>query len=197
MDFKDPKTQKWLLGALAAVAVVYFWHSKIYSGYEQKITSEYARYEMLQTELKSVEMKCRTIDALKSEYNDLTGRYRTIAMLLPEDDQIASLLAKVHSAALETSSRVASVEPQAAVSEGFYDRHDYQLTVHSTYHDFGDFLARISNLPFIVNVGSVHMVTVSEQDNPQTAHGDFTMTATLTISTYQVKESERLVIAGL
>jgi len=197
IDFKDPKTQKWLLGALVACFIVYFWHAKIYKANRQELGSRYTRYETLQTELKNVEMKFRSLDALKREYQDLTEKYRVISMLLPEDDQLAPLLEKIHGAALETSSRVASFEPLPPASEGFYDRHDFKMVLHTTYHDLGDFLARISNLPFIVNIGEVQMVTVSEQDNPVTAHGGFTTTVTMTISTYQVKEAERIVLAGL
>jgi Tfp pilus assembly protein PilO len=197
MDFKDPKTQRWLLGVLVACFIVYFWHAKIYKANQQELNSGYARYETLQTELKNVEMKFRSLDALKREYQDLTDKYRAISMLLPEDDQLAPLLEKIHGAALETSSRVASFEPLPAVSEGFYDRFDFKIVLHTTYHDLGDFLARTSNLPFIVNVGEVQMVTVSDQDNPETAHGGFTMTVIMTISTYQVKDAERIVLAGL
>jgi len=197
IDLKDSKTQKWLLGALVACFIVYFWHAKIYKANQQELGSRYTRYETLQTELKNVEMKFRSLDALKKEYQDLTEKYRVISMLLPEDDQLAPLLEKVHGAALETSSRVASFEPLPPASEGFYDRYDFKMVLHTTYHDLGDFLARISNLPFIVNIGEVQMVTVSEQDNPVTAHGGFTTTVTMTISTYQVKEAERIVLAGL
>jgi type IV pilus assembly protein PilO len=197
MDFKDPKTQKWMLGVLMAALTAYFWHAKVYKANQQELSSGYARYETMQTELKNVEMKFRSLDALRREYQDLTQKYRAVATLLPEDDQLAALLEKVHGAALETSSRVASFEPLPAVSEGFYDRYDFKMVLHTTYHDLGDFMARMSNLPFIVNTGEVHMITVSEQDNPETAYGGFTTTVTMTISTYQVKEAERIVLAGL
>ncbi len=197
MDFKDPKTQKWMLGALVACLAVYFWHAKVYKANQEQLSTGYARYETMQTELKNVEMKFRSLDALKREYQELTQKYRSASMLLPEEDELAPLLEKVHGAALETSSRVASFEPQPSVSEGFYDRYDFKMVLHTTYHDFGDFLARISNLPFIVNIGEVHMITVSEQDNPITKNAGFTMTVTMNISTYQVKESEKIVLAGL
>ena len=197
IDFKDSKTQKLLLGVLVAALVVYFWHAKVYKVNQEELSSGYTRYETMQTELKNVEMKFRSLDALKREYSDLTEKYGVISTLLPEEDQLAPLLEKIHGAALETSSRVASFEPLPPVSEGFYDRNDFKMVIHTTYHDCGDFLARISNLPFIVNVGEVQLVTVSEQDNPATAHGGFTTTVTMTISTYQVKEAERIALAGL
>jgi type IV pilus assembly protein PilO len=194
MDLKNPSTQKLLLVALVGLVGAYFWHAKVYTSYQQKIDAGYMRLEALQTELKEVEMKFRSLESLKAEYGDLTRRYRNIAQLLPEESQLSPLLAKIHAAALETSSRVGSVEPMPLASEGFYDRENYELTVHSTYHDLGDFLSRISNMPFIVNVDDVTLLAVDERADPELADSDFTVSATLTIATYHVKEAERLVL---
>jgi len=197
MDLRDTKTQRWFLGALVAIVVIYFWHSKVYEPAESKIEMAYMRYEALQSQLKSVEMKFQSLEALKQEYNELTGRYRVVEQLLPEEDQVSPLLSKVHASALETSSRIESVEPQPPVSEGFYDRQDFKLVLNSTFHDFGDFLARVANLPFIVNVNDVQLLNPSDLATPTRNQVDegFTMLATLTLSTYKVKESERLMLA--
>ncbi|MEW5702490.1 MAG: type 4a pilus biogenesis protein PilO [Candidatus Zixiibacteriota bacterium] len=194
MDLRNPQTQKWLLAALAGFVVAYFWYAKVYSGYQEKIDGGYTRLEALETELKNVEMKFRSLETLKAEYADLTRRYRTISQLLPEDDQLSPLLSKIHAAALETSSRVGAIEPLPGVSEGFYDRQSFKLLVHSTYHDLGDFVSRISNLPFIVGVRELELSMVTDRDNPEAATGGYTVSATMLISTYRVKESERLVL---
>jgi Tfp pilus assembly protein PilO len=82
----------------------------------------------------------------------------------------------------------------APVTEGFYQRESFQLTVHTTFHDFGDFLSRLSNLPFIVNVQDVELAQVEDRDNPEIENGGFTLTAKLNISTFHVIESERLIL---
>lgn len=201
VDLKDPKTQKWLLGLMVVAALGYVWHTKMYAPARENIDSAYMHYETLQTQLKGVEMKFQSLGALKAEYKDLTSRYSMVSQLLPEEDQLAPLLTKIHAAGLETSTRIGDIEPMPPVAEGFYDRVDFQLSVNSTYHDLGDFLARIANLPFIVNVGEVQMTTTSEYGSPtaqQNANLDeYTLTANLTISIYKVKESERLLLADL
>ena len=194
MDLKNPNTQKVLLAIMVAVVGVYFWHAKVYTSYQQRVEAGYMQLETLQTELKEVEMKFRSLEGLKAEYSDLTRRYRSIAQLLPEESQLSPLLSKIHAAALETSSRVGSVEPLQVASQGFYDRENYKLVVYSTYHDLGDFLSRLSNMPFIVNVDEVTLEAVDETENPEAAGGSFTVAASLTIATYHVKESERLVL---
>lgn len=194
MDLKNAKTQKLLLLVLVAFVGAYFWHAKVYTVREQKIDAGYMRLESLQTELKEVEMKFRSLESLKEEYSDLTSRYQLIAQLLPEENQLSPLLSKIHAAALETSSRVGEIAPLQSESQGFYDREGYRLVVHSTYHDLGDFLSRLSNMPFIVNVDDVRMSSINEDEYPEAADGGFTVTAVITIATYHVKESERLVL---
>lgn len=194
MDLKNPTTQKWLLGGLACLAAGYFWYTKVYVSYQEKIEASYTRLEALETEVKNVEMKFRSLDALKQEYSEITSRYRNVSQLLPEENQLSPLLTKIHGAALETSSRVALVEPLLPASEGFYERESFRLTVHSTFHDFGDFLSRMSNLPFIVNVQDVELAQVEDRDNPDMENGGYTLTARMNISTYHVKESERLIL---
>lgn len=194
MDLRNTQTQKWLLAALAGFVVVYFWYTKMYTGNQEKIDSAYTRLEALETEVKNVEMKFRSLESLKQEYSEITTRYRNVSQLLPEEDQVSSLLTKIHGAALETSSRVATVEPRPNADEGFYIRQSFHLSLHTTYHDLGDFLSRLSSLPFIVNVSDVQLATVDERDNPEAASGGYTLTANFDISTYHVKESERLVL---
>ena len=64
MDLKDPKTQKLFLAGIGLFLVVYFWHSKIYTGYEDRIDARAHQYEQIRTELKNVEMKFRSLGAL-------------------------------------------------------------------------------------------------------------------------------------
>lgn len=197
VDIRDPKVQKWFLGLIGVFVIVYIWHAQVYKPAQEKIEMSYMRYETLQTQLKSVEMKFQSLPALKREYEELTDRYMLVAQLLPEEDQLAPLLSKIHAAALETSTRIGDITPQPSMAQGFYDRADFKLDVYSTYHDLGDFLARIANLPFIVNVSDVHMESVEEYNTPADPLDEFSMMATLTISTYKVKDSERLMLSDL
>ncbi len=196
-DIRDPRVQKWFLMLIGAVVVVYIWHAKMYQPEQEQLDMSYMKYETLQMQLKSVEMKFQSLPSLKREYEDLTDRYMLVAQLLPEEDQLAPLLSKIHAAALETSTRLGDIEPLPPAAQGFYDRNDFRLTVYSTYHDLGDFLARVANLPFIVNVNDVQMLTVAQFNSPNNEFKEFTMMAQLTMSTYKVKDSERLMLADL
>jgi Tfp pilus assembly protein PilO len=70
-----------------------------------------------------------------------------------------------------------------------------------TYHDFGRFIGYVANFPFIANVSDVQLRAVNaavtkqpqqEEDGLQEIRKKETMTAVFTLSTYFVKEEERL-----
>ncbi len=199
MDLKDPKTQKLVLAGIGIFLLGYLWYAKVYQGYEQKIQAHAQRYEQIQTELKNVEMKFRSMDALKAEYRALTGRYRKVERLLPESQNVPDLLSEVHSAALESNSEIIEILPMGTAPEDFYNVDSYQVVLNTTFHDLGWFLADVANFPFIVNIQDLQMEEVL-RDNAEAIPEEnekYTITASLTLTAYYVQESEKLVLYDL
>ena len=106
MDFKDAKTQKIALGVLAFFIVVYFWYSRAYTNYDNQLTKKSQEFEKITTDLRRVELKAKSLDALKVEYQDLLERYHAIEALLPEVKQIPSFLVQLHTASSLTGTRI-------------------------------------------------------------------------------------------
>jgi len=196
MDLKDPKTQKIFLAGIGLFLVVYFWYVKIYQGYESKIIARAQEYELIQTELKNVEMKFRSLGALKDEYRLLTYRYRGVERLLPEAQSVPDFLSGIHSAAMESNSEVVEITPLGVTADGFYNRDAYRVKINTTYHDLGWFLADVANFPFIVNVSNLEMQEVLKEnaEAPVDEVQGHTVTALFTLTTYFVQPSEKLVL---
>ena len=195
MDLKDPKTQKIILAGIGIFLLVYFWHTKIYQGYEKKIDARAQQYEEIRTELKNVELKFRSLGALKEEYRGLTRRYRTVERLLPETQSVPDFLSQIHSAALESNSQIMEISPLGASPEGFYNLDSYQVVVNTTYHDLGWFLADVADFPFIVNVSELELQEITTDVAEAVKEGqDYTITATFKLTTYFVQESEKLAL---
>jgi len=195
MDLKDPKTQKVILTGIALFLVVYFWHAKIYKGYENKIYAHSQQYEQIRTELKNVEMKFRSLGSLKEEYKDLARRYRLVERLLPESQSVPDFLSQIHSAALESKSQIMEVNPLGIKPDDFYNQDGYRVSMNTTFHDLGLFLADVANFPFIVSVTDFELQEILE-DRPgvESKNDIYTVTATFTLTAYFVQESERLVL---
>jgi len=200
MDFRDPKTQKIFFGVIAFCAVVYLWYSRLYSKYDIQLSGMTRDYETMITNLKNVEMKSKSLDALKIEYEDLLGKYREIEQLLPEVKQIPSFLVQLHTASSLTGTKISKIEPQSIVPERFYNVAGFAIEMSGTYNDFGKFIGYIANFPFIANISTIKLISVSPanmavpEQTQQESVGERkpTITASFVLSTYFVKPEERL-----
>jgi type IV pilus assembly protein PilO len=196
MDFKDSKTQKIALGALAFLFVVYFWYTRVYSVNAQEITQKTQEFEVITTNLKNVEMKAKSLDALKLEYEDLLVRYHEIEQLLPEVKQIPSFLVQLHTASSLSGTRITKVKPLPISGESFYNVVSFDIELDGTFHDYGSFISYVANFPFITNVSDVELTAVKsgnvDTKNKSAFYKKETVNTRFTLSTYYVKENERL-----
>ena len=203
MDFRDTKTQKIAISVLAFFIVVYFWYSRVYSSYDNQITEKSQEFETVTTHLKSVEMKAKSLDALQMEYDDLVERYSTIEALLPEVKQIPSILVQLHTASSLTGTKITRIQPLPIKSESFYNIASFEVEMTGTYNDFGSFVSYVANFPFIANIGSMDIkaqnvaISAPEKNEKEGEMNELgkkkeTITATFVLSTYFVKEGERL-----
>jgi type IV pilus assembly protein PilO len=198
MDLKDPKFQKIALGVIVLVIALYFWYTRLYSHQAMQIESKQAEYETMITNLRNVEMKAKSLDALKAEYEDFLVKYREIEQLLPEVKMVPSFLVQLHTASSLTGTKITSIVPRPVAAESFYNVASFEVEMVGGYHEFGKFISYIANFPFIVNVyemkiQALEVTHTSQQEDQLTdAEKNNTVTARFVLSTYYVKESERL-----
>ncbi|MGB2769764.1 MAG: type 4a pilus biogenesis protein PilO [Candidatus Zixiibacteriota bacterium] len=191
MDLKDPKTQKFLLGGLMIFLVVYFWYARIYSKKVELIQQKQVQYEYLLSDLKSVEMKAKSFESLKEEYHRLLERYRRVECLLPEEKQIPLFLIQMHSAAQSNRTGIMQIIPEEPMSEGFYNTSSFDIELTGSYHRLGSFFSNVANFPFLANVSGVTIAALAE-DEQRGMEKDRSITASLKLTTYYVREEERL-----
>lgn len=199
MDFRDPKVQKIGIAVVAFGVVVYFWYNRIYTKYNSQLNQLTAEYSTMITNLKNVEMKSKSLDALKLEYEDLLGRYQEIEQLLPEVKQIPSFLVQLHTASSLTGTRITRIEPLEVIPEDFYNVTGFNIEMTGAYHDFGKFIGYVANFPFIANISEMQLTTTTAaniaaatEEGPQEIGSKPTIKASFKLSTYYVKAEERL-----
>lgn len=196
MDLKDPKTQKILLGVIALFIVGYFWYTRLYVKYDNQIETKSQEFESITTNLRNVEMKAKSLDALKLEYDELIDRYHEIEALLPEVKQIPSLLVQLHTASSITGTRITQLNPLPIESQEFYNIASFEIEMTGTYHDFGKFVSYVANFPFIANLTNMELVSqklaISENEEQSDDSNHESLTAKFVLSTYFVKEDEQL-----
>ncbi|MCK4858090.1 MAG: type 4a pilus biogenesis protein PilO [candidate division Zixibacteria bacterium] len=199
MDLKDPKTQKILLASLGALLLIYFWHSKVYQPNDQNLQMKLASYERLAADLKTIELKAKSLEGLRKEYDKLLTRYQSIEELLPENDQVPDFLMQMHMASLTSQSQITEISPQVASGEAFYNSSQYAIHFYGTYHELGRFLAAVANFPFITNVSELRLTGLPAAEilgeGGRNLAGEFdrqTLEANFYLSTYYVKPEEKL-----
>ncbi|MDH4223151.1 MAG: type 4a pilus biogenesis protein PilO [candidate division Zixibacteria bacterium] len=189
MDFKDPKSQKILLGALIVFLVIYFWYARIYSSNVAKINQKEAEYEMLLTDLRNVEMKSKSVHNLKAEYETLLDRYQQVELLLPEEKQIPLYLTQLQGASQISEARIVEIIPRGIRPISFYNGADFSMVFKGDYDDIGTFFANVANFPFLTNVTDVSFSGLSKADVEKEKK---TILVNCKLSTYFIKESEKL-----
>jgi type IV pilus assembly protein PilO len=198
MDLKDPKFQKLALGVVVLIIALYFWYTRIYSSQANQIETKQAEYETMITNLRNVEMKAKSLDALKVEYEDFLVKYREIEQLLPEVKMVPSFLVQLHTASSLTGTKITSIKPKPVHPESFYNVASFEVEMVGGYHEFGKFISYIANFPFIVNVDNMKIQalevakTGQHEDQMTDEEKNNTVKARFILSTYYVKESERL-----
>lgn len=198
MDLKDPKVQKIALGCIAFFIVIYFWYSRVYTPQANMIESKQREYQTMITNLRNVEMKSKSLEALKAEYGSLLAKYREVEQLLPEVKMVPSFLVQLHTASSLTGTKIVSITPEPIMSETFYNVASFDIELVGGYHEFGKFISYIANFPFIVNVSNMRLETAvptggfKEVEDSKAEPDNNTVTARFTLSTYYVKAEERL-----
>jgi len=191
MDLKDSKTQKILLGVLILFLMVYFWYARIYSKNSQAISQKQIEYENILTNLKNVEMKAKSFESLKAEYEKLLKRYKEVELLLPEEKQIPLFLTQMHFAAQSSQTSIAQVVPQGVAPIDFYNANSFNVEITGSYHHFGNFLSNVANFPFLACVSGM-TITGAPQEAQAPKSEEKTITASFKLATYYIQESQKL-----
>jgi type IV pilus assembly protein PilO len=111
-------------------------------------------------QLRQVEKNLRDF---KKEFKDTEIKFKQALQLLPDKEEIPTLLASISSLGAESGLEFLLFQPQNEVPRNFYAEIPLKLEVSGPYHNVAVFFDRISRLSRIVNVGSVQMATLKTQ----------------------------------
>ncbi|MCP4583208.1 MAG: type 4a pilus biogenesis protein PilO [candidate division Zixibacteria bacterium] len=157
MDFKDPKNQILILVVFGFIVLIYLWHTKFYTPYDQQLTVDKATYSKLREELHAVKQEAASLDALQEEVAMQNARFENVKLWLPEKKQDEAFLAQLHIAAQQTNSTIIGITPQAPMPKEFYSANDYIVEAEATYHGLGNLFAKVVNFPFIVRISDIEL----------------------------------------
>ena len=194
MNLKDPKVQRIMLGVMSVIILsyVYFGTSFLPINYpvrKAKIEALEKEHAKLNAELEKARKMVGNLARLEAEYERLHDQWLSAQELLPAAKEMPELLRQVTTAGNKAGVQFALFEPQPPLPLEFYSEHPVKVKVRGNYHQVGIFLSRLANMPRIVNVSKLELVTYSGSKtkgkggesravrNMNTVEAQFTMSA--------------------
>lgn len=157
LDLKDPRNQKMVFAGIVFLFLVYLWYSHIYTSGAEEIKARKGEYQVMVSELVAVKAKAAPLQSMREEYQELTANLQPLEKLLPEKEYVVHFLKLLHHAAQVSDVLITELKPVGSTPEGAFITNDFRMGLEGTYHDFGRFLARVANFPFIVRVSQMNL----------------------------------------
>jgi type IV pilus assembly protein PilO len=193
MDLQDPKVQRMLLSGLLSVLLLYgFFGTKLtpftYGSRSQEIAQLQDERDRLVRELERARLTVGNMEKLEREFEYLHRQWLVAQTLLPEENEMPSLLSKVTAAGVQAGLEWVRFEPQAKLAQAFYQENPVQVELEGGYHEVGTFLGSVANLSRIVNVRALDLTGVrpEQQADPDLDH---TLSAKMEIVAYTMDRS--------
>jgi type IV pilus assembly protein PilO len=121
-------------------------------------------------------MTARRLPEFRSEVATLELQLERLRAVLPEQRDVADLLNRVNSMAMQSNLKVLGFLPQATTKKTLHTEWPIGLQLEGSYHDLGMFLERVSKFPRIINVGNMRVRARENQSARATVTVDVTAT---------------------
>ena len=134
--------------------------------------------------LKNVEQNLR---AFKKEFKETDEKFKEALKLLPDKEEIPTLLASISNLGAQSGLEFLLFQPQREVPRNFYAEIPLKLEVTGPYHNVATFFDKVSRLSRIVNIGDV---TMTEMKAAKTQADVVVLKTGCTATTYKFIEAK-------
>ena len=145
------------IGAFLLVAVALFVVFRLYYvGPQLEAQAQMqADVEQKLAEVEQARQDAIELAAIEAEVDDLNTRLEALSAVLPEQEEVAELLRRLQTFAVQSNLTIWAFRPQAAIARELHSEWPYRLQLDGTYHNLGMFFDRISKFSRIINVSDV------------------------------------------
>lgn len=142
----------------------------------------------LQQQLASKWKKAANLQAYQQQMEQIKETFGMLLRQLPDKAEIAALLVDISETGLASGLEFDLFRPDPEVLREFYAEKPVQIRVKGTYHEFGEFVSGVSNLPRIVTMHNFDMVP----EKGQGTDGERLLGMNITAKTYRYVDEEEL-----
>jgi len=188
------------IGVVAAIAIAltalnYFvvgvpTFGKPISEIEQRIARADVEQKKLNDDLIDKTSIANNLNQFRREKELLEQRLAEALSELPEEKKVDELLQLFQDRAVKAGLDIATIEPQAPQSEGFYARLPIPMTVSGNFHEIATFFDSLSRLRRIVNVTNISL------DQPKDLSGKVMLQAKFMVTAFMFVDPKKAKPAG-
>ncbi len=150
---------------LSVAATGAFWYGYARPA-EESLTARRAELATLRGEIDRGLAIARQLPEFRRDVADLQAQLDGLRTVLPEERDVADLLRRVQATATQSNLTILEFTPQAVATRQLYVEWPIGLELEGTYHNFGEFLERISRFPRIINISGI---TILANENAESA----------------------------
>jgi type IV pilus assembly protein PilO len=159
---------KFLLGLVGAIVIAAFYFFFLYGDLSNAINAAKTTNAQLKTDEAAAGQAQQAYLADSAKLEEKKARARDLNKILPENAEMASLLATINQQAEISGLKVRTVTPLDEQAQPYYTRVPIRLEVNGRYHQLAKFFAGISRLDRVMNVENITMTNPVMGDNEET-----------------------------
>ncbi len=177
-----PKEQKIFLGIVAIVGLFMF-YKKAYVPQGRQIKELKKQIKSKRDEIERIKRKVARMAELEAEFERLKGDVAEAEKKLPKSEELPELIRGITAIGAKHGIEIDNLKISSVISKKFYQEHQYNFSITSTYHKIAQFFADICQEERIMTVRDLKLVpgTSKTTGNPQ-------MRAMFTLVVYTYKE---------
>jgi len=140
---------------------------------DKKIELEQARTQelALRADFEFKQQKAANLEAYEQQLADMQELLKTMFRQLPSKTEMDKLLVDVSQTALAAGIDVQLFEPLAETYQDFYAERPISIRMLGDYHEFGDFVSAVAQLPRVV-ILTMHDISLKRAAAGQSRYGD-------------------------
>ena len=172
-SLRDPKTLRLIVTGLLGAGAIYVFFATPYLPVNYpvataKIKTLKADFEKKSNDLARARQSVADLPRFQAEFAALHERYEMAAELLPTEKEMPGVLRRLTLAGQQCGVQFESFRPDPEVRKDHYTEVPIQLKIVGGYHQVGQFLAEIANMPRIMKVSNLQVATNPRKDDDET-----------------------------
>jgi len=183
-NLRDPRVQGSLISGLLGIGALYVFFATTYVPFtypvnSTKINELKATFEKKSNDLARARQSVADLPRFQAEFAALHERYEMAAELLPTDKEMPGILRRITLAGQQCGVEFESFRPDPELVKDHYVEIPINIHVVGGYHQVGQFLAEIANMPRIMKVSDLQVLANAKvsEDETATTEARFKVTA--------------------